>query len=77
MGSTKMGGHWSTEEGWKVSTMWTSEGLEAKISKVRATCKSHTDDKVAKGECCQTKRELQETQAVNQLMLQRLQRKKS
>ena len=55
MGSTKMGGHRSTEEGWEVSTMWTSEGLEVEIAKMRPTCKSHTDDKVAKGECCQTK----------------------
>ena len=28
---------------------------QKKISKMRPTCKSHTDDKVAKGECCQQK----------------------
>ena len=33
-----------------------SKGCEEKVSKVRATCKSQTDDKVAKGECCQTKK---------------------
>ena len=56
MGSTKMGRHWSTEEGWKVSTMWTSEGLEAKVSKMRPTCKSHTDDKRAKASAVRRKR---------------------
>ena len=29
---------------------------QKKISKMRPTCKSHTDDKRAKGECCQTKK---------------------
>ena len=39
--------------------------LKEKISKMRPTCKSHTDDKVAKGECCQTKnRELLEVTQV-------------
>jgi hypothetical protein len=55
MGKRKMGRHWSTKEGWQVSTMWTEQGFEAKISEMRPTCKSHTNDKVAKGECCQTK----------------------
>jgi len=56
MGIGEMGGHRSTEEGWEVSTMWTKQGFEAKISEVRTTCKSHTNDKVAKDECCQTKK---------------------
>jgi len=29
--------------------------LKEEISKMRSTCKSHTDVKRAKGECCQTK----------------------
>ena len=33
-----------------------SKGEQKKISEMRPTCKSHTDDKVAKGECCQTKK---------------------
>ena len=56
MGSTEMGRHWSTEEGREISTMRKEEGEQKKISKMRPTCKSHTDDKVAKGECCQTKK---------------------
>ena len=32
-----------------------SKGSKRKYPKCVATCKSHTDDKVAKGECCQTK----------------------
>ena len=55
MGIRKMGRHRSTEKEWQVSTMWTKQGFEAKVSKMRPTCKSHTDDKLAKGECCQTK----------------------
>ena len=32
------------------------KGSKKEISKMRTTCKSHTNDKVAKGECCQTKK---------------------
>jgi len=52
MGIGKMGGHWGTEEERQVSTMREIEGKQKKISKMRTTCKSHSDDKVAKGECC-------------------------
>ena len=55
MGSRKMGRHWRSEEEWAVSTLREVKRLKEKISKMRATCQSHTDDKVAKGECCQTK----------------------
>ena len=55
MGKRKMGRHWSSEEEWAISTMRKTEGEQKKVSKMRPTCKSHTDDKVAKGECCQTK----------------------
>ncbi len=51
-----MGRHWSSEEEWKVSTLREVKRLKEKISKMRSTCESHTDDKVAKGECCQQKR---------------------
>ena len=56
MGSRQMGRHWSTEEGRQVSTLRKIEGEQKKISEVRTTCKSHTNVKLAKGECCQTKR---------------------
>ena len=29
---------------------------EEEVSKMRATCQSHTDERLAKGECCQTKK---------------------
>ena len=45
MGEREMGGHWSTEEGRQVSTLRKIEGEQKKISEVRTTCKSHTDDK--------------------------------
>jgi hypothetical protein len=54
--SREMGRHWSTEEEWQVSTLRKIEGEQKEISKMRTTCKSHTDDKRAKGECCQTKK---------------------
>ena len=50
MGSTEMGGHWSTEEERKVSAVWEKQRLETKVSKMRPTCKSHTNDKRAKGQ---------------------------
>ena len=56
MGSREMGRHRSTEEGREVSTVREIERLKKEISKMRPTCKSHTDDKLAKGECCQTKK---------------------
>jgi hypothetical protein len=39
----------------KISTLWKVKGKQKKIPEMRSTCKSHTDDKVAKGECCQQK----------------------
>ena len=33
-----------------------SKREQKKIPEMRSTCKSHTDDKVAKGECCQQKK---------------------
>jgi len=55
LGEGEVGRYWSPEEEWKISTLWESKGEQKKVSKVRTTCKSHTDDKVAKGECCQQK----------------------
>jgi len=56
MGIREMGRHWSTEEKREVSALREKQRLEEEISKMRPTCKSHTDVKVAKGECCQTKK---------------------
>jgi len=56
MGERKMGGYWSTEEEWKISTLREKQRLEKEISEMRPTCKSHTDDKLTKGECCQQKK---------------------
>jgi hypothetical protein len=58
MVSRKMGRHWSTKERWQVSGVWKKiyKFFKQKISKMRTPCKSHTDDKLAKGLCCQTKK---------------------
>ena len=56
MGIREMGRHRSAEEKREVSTVREIERLKEEISKMRPTCKSHTNDKVAKGECCQTKK---------------------
>ena len=39
---------------WQVSRVWTKicQWFKAEVSEVRTTCKSHSDDKVAKGLCC-------------------------
>jgi hypothetical protein len=55
MGTREMGRHWSAEEERKVSTLRKIEGKQEEVSKMRPTCKGHTDDKRAKGLCCQTK----------------------
>jgi len=54
--SRKMGRHWSSEEEWAVSSLREIKQLKEKISKMRTPCKSHTDERFAKGECCQTKK---------------------
>ena len=56
MGFREMGRYWSSEEGWKISTLWKKQRKQKEVSEMRPTCKSHTDDKRAKGECCQTKK---------------------
>ena len=59
MVQTKMGRYWEQAKGWFVRQMWpfkTKEGCETEVSKMRPTCKSHTDERLAKGECCQTKK---------------------
>ena len=56
MGSREMGGHRSPEEEREISTVREIEGKQEEVSKMRTTCKSHSDDKVAKGECCQKKK---------------------
>jgi len=55
MGQREVGGHWSTQEEWEIPAMRKKQGIKEEISKMRTTCKGHTNDKVAKGECCQQK----------------------
>jgi hypothetical protein len=45
MGQREMGRHWSSEEERQVSTLRSIEREQKEISKMRPTCKSHTDDK--------------------------------
>ena len=52
----EMGGHWSSEEERQVSTLREIEGEQKKISKMRPTCKSHTDDKWQKASAVKRKR---------------------
>jgi hypothetical protein len=49
------------EKEWKVSSLWQSNSSKQKISKMRTTCKSHSNVKVAKGECCPRKRQAPNT----------------
>ena len=56
MGSGEMGGHWSTEERREVSALREKQRLKEEISKMRPTCKSHTDDKRAKGDLLSNER---------------------
>ena len=51
-----MGGHWSTEEEWEVSALRALKRFEEKISEVRPTCKSHTNDKGQKASAVRRKR---------------------
>ncbi len=55
MGIRKMGRYRSPEEKRQVSALRSIERKQEEVSEMRPTCKSHTDDKLAKGECCQTK----------------------
>jgi hypothetical protein len=60
MGKRKMGRHWGSEEEWAVSALRQVKRIKKEISEMRSTCESHTDDKLAKGECCQTKKSSRE-----------------
>jgi ferredoxin-thioredoxin reductase catalytic subunit len=59
MVQTKMGRYWEQKKRWFFRKMWpfkTESGREEEVSKMRAPCQSHTDERLAKGECCQTKK---------------------
>ena len=59
MGKSKMGRYWKQAKRWFVCKVWsfkTKSGRETEVSKMRASCQSHTDERLAKGECCQTKK---------------------
>ena len=53
-----------------------SKRFEEKVSKVRPTCKSHTDDKARKGRVLSDEKELQAIRVRNQLTLQHSQKEK-
>ena len=66
MGSREMGRHWSTEERREISTMWTSEGLEAKYPKCVPLAKATRMTKSQKASAVD-ERELQVILEENQL----------
>jgi hypothetical protein len=61
MGSREMGRHWSSEEGWQVSTLREIEGEQEEISKMCPYCKSTLHECFTKGECGQTKAPMSNT----------------
>ena len=58
MGERKMGGHRGTEERRQVSTLRekNNERIQEELPKMCTTCKSHTDERFAKGLCCSQKK---------------------
>ena len=57
----QMGRYWSSKEKWKISTLWKTEGKQESLSKMRPTCKSHTDDKWQKASAVKRKRAVSNT----------------
>ena len=56
---TKMGRYWEQAKRWFFRKVWSfqaKERCQTKVSKMRPTCQSHTNERLAKGECCQTKK---------------------
>jgi hypothetical protein len=51
-----MGRHWSTEEGWKVSTMREKQGEQKEISKMRTIAKATRMTKSQKASAVKRKR---------------------
>ena len=54
-----MGRYWEQAKRWFFRKVWsfqTKEGRQTEVPKMRPTCQSHTNDRLAKGECCQRKR---------------------
>jgi hypothetical protein len=52
---SEMGGYWEQKKRWFFRKVWpfkTEGGRKEEVSKMRTTCQSHTDERVAKGECC-------------------------
>ena len=56
MGIREMGRHWSTKKNGKYQPV-EDQRKQKKISKMRTTCKSHTNDKRAKGDAVRRKRQ--------------------
>jgi len=54
-----MGRYWFQEKRWFIFKMWpfkTKERRETEVSKMRASCQSHTDERLAKGKCAAYRR---------------------
>ena len=80
MVQTKMGRYWEQAKGWFFRKVWsfkTKEGRQTEVSKMRPTCKSHTDDKRRKGRVLSDEKERQVIQDQNQQMLKHLQKRKN
>ena len=77
MVQTKMGRYWEQAKGWFFRKVWsfqTKEGRQTKVSKMRPTCQSHTDDATRKGRVLSDEKERLPIQDQNQLTLQHLQK---
>ena len=75
MVQTKMGRYWEQAKGWFFRKVWpfkTKEGCQTEVSKMRPTCKSHTDDKRRKGKVLSDEKEQLPMWDQNQLTLQLL-----
>jgi len=58
MGERKVGRHRSSQERWQVSALRenVNDRNKKEVPKMCATCKSHTDERFAKGLCCSQKK---------------------
>ena len=68
---SKMGRYWQQAKKWFFREVWsfkTKEGRQTKVSKMRATCQSHTNERLRKGRVLSDEREQQVIQDLNQQM---------
>ena len=68
---SKMGRYWQQAKRWFLRKMWsfkTKEGRQTEVSKMRAPCQSHTDERHRKGRVLSDEKERQVIQDLNQQM---------